>query len=184
MCQINPGRASMGKKLFLSSLVFLAVLYLCNSFSFAQPGQKSKADPQQKSGSAKIVIEYVFFPDVLKQYDVYPWETLNIAEFQKAYMEMLGSKKREEWIPSLTGTGDRNRMLHVFKEHLLLIASCKPHACDASQLIVLFNPLSKKCWAVFAENGKFDYLGNPDDKINNLLKILLVEEYKDVYKSQ
>ena len=97
---------------------------------------------------------------------------------------MLGSKKHEEWVRSLTGTGDRNRMLYVFKEHLLLITGCKPYACDTSQMIILFNPLSKKCWALSVVAGKFEWLGSPDGKIENLLKILLVEEFKEAYKAQ
>ncbi|HVN97323.1 MAG TPA: Ivy family c-type lysozyme inhibitor [Syntrophorhabdaceae bacterium] len=172
----------MSKKLFLSSVLFPVLILLASGSVFTAPAQKSKTATQQKSG--KIVIEYVSFPDVFKQYDVYPWETMNVEDFREAYKEMLGPKRREEWVGSLTGTGDRNRMIHVFSEHILLITGCKPYACDTSQLIVLFSPLSKKCFALSATEGKFEWLGNPDERTKNLLKVLLVEEFREAYKAR
>ncbi len=163
---------------------FVATLCLYEGFSFAQQQQKPRSSQEQKKSSEKIVIEYVSFPDILKRYEVYPWETLKAEEFRKAYSEMIGPKSREEWISALTGTGNQNRMIHVFRTHLVLIASCKPHFCDETQVLVLFNPLNKKCFGIHAEDGKFYYLGTPDKNIKNLLKILLVEEYKEIYKAQ
>lgn len=171
------------KTFFLLSLLVILFCF-CKGLSFAQQEQKTRTGQQQKGGNAKIVIEYVSFPDILKRYEVYPWETLKKEEFRKAYFEMMGSKSREEWISFLTGTGNQNRMVHVFETHLVLIASCKPHFCDESQILVLFNPVKRKCFAIYAEDGKFDYLGSPDKDIKNLLKILLVEEYKEIYKAQ
>jgi hypothetical protein len=165
-------------------LFFAGLLFCFTDLLYAQTARKSGTEQKQKGAGAKIVIEYVSFPDVLKRYDVYPWETLAIEEFKKAYIEMLGQKSQETWINSLTGTGDKNRILYVAKEHLLLIAICKPHFCDENQLLVLFNPVRKKCYAISAGNGKFDYLGAPEDNMKNLLKILLVDEYKDIYKGQ
>jgi hypothetical protein len=165
-------------------LVFAGMLFCLEGTSCAQTARKPGTEQKQKSGSAKIVIEYVSFPEALKRYDIYPWETLTVEEFKKAYAEMLGPKSYEAWASSLTGTGNKNRMLYVSKEYLLLIATCKPHFCDENQILVLFNPVRKKCYAISAGNGKFDYLGAPDDNIKNLLKILLVDEYKDLYKGQ
>jgi hypothetical protein len=176
-------RKKTKRRIFIVVSLFVLFLYFHQNLSFAQQTQKTQNDKQQKSG-VKIVIEYISFPDTLKRYAVYPWETLKVEEFRKAYSEMLGQKSREEWISSLTGTGNQNRMLNVFKTHLILIASCKPHFCDESQVLILYNPVSKKCFAIYAEDGKFDYLGAPDKNIKNLLKILLVEEYKDIYKAQ
>ena len=177
-------RKKANKRIFVVLSLLAALLCFHQDPSFAQQAQKPRAGQQQKSGSAKIVIEYASFPDVLKRYEVYPWETLKVGEFRKAYSEIIGSKSREEWISSLTGTGNQNRMLHVFKAHFILIASCKPHFCDENQVLILYNPVSKKCFAIYAEDGRFDYLGTPDENIKNLLKILLVEEYKEIYKAQ
>ena len=174
----------MKKTVFKVWLAFICVVLIAGGAALAQTPQKSKNAGQKKGTTGKIVIEFVGFPDMLKQYAVYPWETLNMPEFQNAYAEMLGTGKHEEWVRSLTGTGDQNRILLVSKEFLLLIAICKPHSCDTSQIIVLFNPASKKCWAIYAQGGKFDWFGSPDDKIRNLLKILLAEEYREMYKAQ
>jgi hypothetical protein len=173
-----PGKALM---------LFLVV---CIAFHFtvghtgAEKLQKTTAQQKQKPSDARITIDYVSFPDVLKQYEVYPWETLKIDRFRQAYSHMLAVGNREEWIRSLKGTGNLNKMVYAFREHFLLIASCKPHACDSSQILILFSPKSLKCWSIYSEEGKFEYLGNPDASMQNLLKILLVEEYKDIYKGQ
>src|SRR5512145_562586 len=152
--------------------VFLLALYLIGSLSivsFAQSAGKAGTGGQKKVGSSKIVIEYVSFPEALKRYEVYPWETLAVEDFKKAYMDMIASKNHETWIQTLTGTGNKNRMLHVVKEHLLFIAICKPHFCDTHQMILLFSPVLKKCYAILAADGKFSYLGIPDDNMKNLL---------------
>ncbi len=97
---------------------------------------------------------------------------------------MLALKSHDTWTETLTGTGNKNRMLRVSGEYLLLIAICKPHFCDTHQMVLLFNPAIRKCYAIQAANGKFTYLGAPDENINNLLKVLLVDEYGNIYKGQ
>jgi hypothetical protein len=162
----------------------LAVFNPYNGHGIARAAEKPRTGLQQKNNDGKIVIKYVSFPDIFKKYEVYPWETLKLEEFRKVYAAMLDSKKYEAWTRSLTGTGNQNKMLHVFGEHLVLVTSCKPHFCDTSQVLILFKPADRKCFAVYAEDGRFDYLGSPDNNMRNLLKILLVEEYGDTYKAQ
>jgi hypothetical protein len=174
----------MKRKIIWMFFICVCLLFSLDGFSFAQAASKPGADKQKKSGGSKIVIEQISFPDVFKRYDVYPWETLAIDEFKKAYMEMLTSKNQEGWIRSLTGTGNKNKMFNVFLKHLVMINFCKPHFCDENQMLVLFNPVLKKCYAISAEDGKFNYLGTPDDDMKTLLKILLVDEYKEIYKGQ
>jgi len=177
--------ADMRKKVTWILHIFICLLLSMSVISsYAQSIGKAGASGQKKGDNSKIVIEYVSFPEVLKKYDVYPWETLARDEFKKAYTDMLASKNHDEWIRTLTGTGNKNRMLHVEREHLLMIAICKPHFCDTHQMVLLFNPTTKKCYAIQAADGKFSYLGAPDEKMINLLKILLVDEYKDIYKGQ
>jgi hypothetical protein len=174
----------MGRKIVWMFLACVCLLFFLNDLFCAQSAGKSGADLQKKGGGSKIVIEHISFPDVFKRYDVYPWEMLAIEEFKKAYTEMLASKNHEAWVSSLTGTGNKNKMLNVLQKHLVMITFCKPHFCDTNQMLILFNPVLKKCYAISAAEGKFDYLGTPDDSTKNLLKILLVDEYKDIYKGQ
>ena len=174
----------MGRKITWVFLVCACLLLSLNYLSFAQSASKSGAEGQKKGGGSKIVIEQVSFPDILKRYDVYPWETLSIDEFKKAYTEMLSAKKHEEWVGTLDGTGTKNKMLNALQKNLVLITCCKPHFCDKNQMLILFNPVLKKCYAIYAVDGKFDYLGTPDNDVKTLLKILLVDEYKAIYKGQ
>jgi len=174
----------MERKMLWTLLVCACVLFPLDDLLSAQPAGKSGVDKQKKVDSSKIVIEYVSFPDIFKRYDVYPWETLAIEEFKKAYTEILTSKNYEEWVRTLTGTGNKNKMLNVFQKHLVMINFCKPHFCDENQMLVLFDPVVKKCYAISAGNGKFDYLGKPDENMKDLLKILLVDEYKEIYRGQ
>ena len=174
----------MKRKMIWMLLVCVCLLFSSDSFSSVQAASKAGADKQKKDTSSKIVIDHVSFPDALKRYDVYPWETINIDDFKKAYTEMLTSKNHEEWVRTLTGTGNKNKMLNVFRKQLVMINFCKPHFCDENQMLILFNPVLKRCYAISADDGKFNYLGTPDDDLKTLLKILLVDEYKEIYKGQ
>jgi Inhibitor of vertebrate lysozyme (Ivy) len=173
----------MKKTLRTTFFCCVIVSFLCCTVSVlaaAQPGKGATA----KDKKAKTVIEYVAFPEALKKYDAFPWDMPKIAEFNSSYSEALGGGSREDWVRSLTGTGNRNRMVHALKANFLLVSCCKPHACDTSQIVVLFNPAVKRCWALYAHDGAFDYLGNPDEGVKNLLRILLIDEYKDIYAGQ
>jgi len=174
----------MKRKIVWMFLICVCLLFALNGLVSAQSAGKAGVDKQKKGGGPKIVIEQVSFPDVFKRYDAYPWEMLAIEEFKKAYTEMLSSRNHDEWVYSLTGTGDKNKMFNVFQKHLVMITFCKPHFCDTNQMLILFNPALKKCYAIYASNGKFDYLGTPDNDMKSLLKILLVDEYKEIYKGE
>ncbi len=168
----------MRKKTACTVLLLLMMM----SFS-AVPAQAQKnLKPIRKAD--KITIEFVSFPDVYKKLEVYPWETPAVDDFRTAYNQMNGTREQEEWIKSLTGTGNKNKMLYVSKSHLLYIAVCKPHFCDTHQMIILYNPREKTCFAIKAADGKFGYLGKTDEDSRSLLRILLIDEYKDVYKGQ
>ena len=172
------------KKIIVPILSIAAFLFFLSHVQlFAQSSQKQPA-AKQKVGKSKIVVEYLSFTKPTQQYDVYPWETLKVDDFRSAYTQMIGRKPLEEWVRSLTGTAaNKNRMIMAFKEQFVLITSCKPHMCDESQIIVLYDPVKKKSFGVLAKDGKFEWLGEPSEKVTDLLKVLLVEEYKDIYKA-
>ena len=156
---------------------------LCHCLSWAGPSREQTA--RGKGGTpSRIVIEYVSFSAPVRQYEVYPWETLKLDDFRSAYARMIGQAPLEDWVKTLTGTAvNKNRMIRAFKEQFVLITSCKPHMCDASQIIVLYDPSGKRSFAVFAEDGKFQWLGGPSEQVTDLLKILLVEEFRDAYRA-
>ncbi len=167
----------------------ITVLAVTAVFLFFSSGlihaQSQTKTPVPKKGKNQVVIEYVSFTDQYKKYDVYPWETLKLEEFQKSFAAMTREGKFEEWVRSLTGTAtNKNRMIQAFKQQFLLIVSCKPHLCDASQIIVLYDPVRKHTYGLLANDGKFHFFGQPSDNIRDLLNILLVEEFKAIYRGQ
>lgn len=167
--------------LFVSVTFFL--FFAGHAMLYAQSSQKQQAE-KKKSVKSRIVIEYVAFPEQLKRYDVYPWETLKIEDFRNSYTKIVNQGPLEEWVKSLTGTAtNRNRMVRAYKEQFLLIVSCKPHMCDESQIIVLFDPVKKQAFGILARDGKFHWFGDPPEKIRDMLNILLVDEFKEIYKA-
>jgi len=147
------------------------------------------AQSQKKSGHAgskdKIVVEYISFIDQFKKYEVYPWDMLKIDDFQRSYTAAINDGQIEDWVRNLSGTATgKNRMIRAFKEQFLLIVCCKPHLCDSSQIIVLFEPQTKRVYSVLAKDGKFSWYGQPSANIKDLLNILLVEEFKAIYKGE
>ena len=170
------------KKINMILAIIAVSLILPGGFLCAQ--SQSKA-PVPKKGRSQIVIEYVSFPDQYKKYEVYPWETLKLDDFHKSFSVMTREGKFEDWVTSLTGTAtNKNRMIYVFKRHFLLIVSCKPHLCDESQIVALYDPVKKHAYSLFAIDGKFHFFGQPSDNIRDLLNILLVEEFKAIYRGQ
>ncbi len=164
-------------------LVIIAVCFILSS-GLAGGESQSKA-PVPKKGKNQVVIEYVSFPDQYKKYDVYPWETLKDDDFRKSYSVMIHEGKFEDWIKSLSGTAaSKNRMIQAFKQKFLLIVSCKPHLCDTSQIVVLYDPAKKHTYSLLARDGRFYFFGQPSENVRDLLNILLVEEFKAIYRGE
>ncbi|MBP1750083.1 MAG: Inhibitor of vertebrate lysozyme (Ivy) [Deltaproteobacteria bacterium] len=170
------------KKINVILTIISAALFFSGSLLYAQVQNKV---PVPKKGKSQVVIEYVSFPDQYKKYEVYPWETLKLEDFQKSFSAMTREGKFEDWVRSLTGTAtNKNRMIRAFKQQFLLIVSCKPHLCDTSQIVVLYDPVRKHAYSIFASDGQFHFFGQPSDNIRDLLNILLVDEFKAIYRGQ
>lgn len=168
----------------INAILAIIALTVALSGGLLYAGPQGKA-PAPKKGKNQIVIEYVSFPDQYKKYDVYPWETLKVDEFQRSFSAMTREGKFEDWVKSLTGTAtNKNRMIQAFKQQFLLIVSCKPHLCDSSQIVVLYDPVKKHAYSILAVDGKFHFFGQPSENIRDLLNILLVEEFKAIYRGQ
>ncbi|MHB8109348.1 MAG: Ivy family c-type lysozyme inhibitor [Syntrophorhabdaceae bacterium] len=165
-------------------VAILMIAIMAIFFSTGLNAQTRKATPGTKSKN-KIVVEYVSFPDQYKKYEVYPWDTLKIDDFQRTYAAITKDETFEDWVKTLSGTAaNKNRMIRAFKEQFVLIVCCKPHLCDSSQIIVLFDPLKKHVYSVLARDGKFYWFGQPSENVKDLLNILLVEEFKAIYKGE
>lgn len=146
---------------------------------------KSQSVGKPKSGRSQIVIEFVSFPEQYKKYEVYPWEMLKVDDFLEAYTAMTREGEFEDWVKSLTGTAQgKNRMIRVSREGFVLVVCCKPHMCDTSQIIVLYDPVKKRTFSMLAVDGKFSWFGKPPEHIKDLLNVLLVEEFRAIYRGQ
>ncbi|HOD76492.1 MAG TPA: hypothetical protein PKJ17_10715, partial [Syntrophorhabdaceae bacterium] len=99
------------RKIMIPMAVAVVVLVLGVMDVHGQtPKKQSVGKP--KSGKSQIVIEFVSFPDQYKRYEVYPWETLKVDDFQEAYTAMTQEGKFEDWVKSLSGTAQgKNRMI-------------------------------------------------------------------------
>lgn len=172
-------------KKIMISIAATMVLLLFGSIDIHAQSLKKHPAGKQKSGRSRIVIEYVSFPEEYKKYEVYPWETVKVDDFQTAYLAMTQGGKFEDWVRSLSGTATgKNRMIRAFRERFVLIVCCKPHMCDLSQIIVLYDPVKKKTFGILAVDGTFSWFGKPPENIKDLLNVLLVEEFKAIYKGQ
>lgn len=170
------------KKPILVVTVIAVALILSGNILYAR--SKGKV-PVPKKGKNQIVVEYVSFPDQYRKFDVYPWETLKLDDFQRSFSAMAREGKFEDWVTSLTGTAtNKNRMIRAFRQQFLLIVSCKPHLCDASQIVILYDPVKKHTYSLFVVDGKFHFFGQPPDNIRDLLNILLIDEFKAIYRGQ
>jgi len=173
------------RKIMISIIAGAMVLFFLGAMDIHGQSPRKESGVKPKSGRSRIVIEFVSFPDEYKRYEVYPWETLNVADFQGAYAAMVQEGKFEDWITTLSGTAvGKNRMIRVFKENFVLVVCCKPHMCDSSQMIVLYDPVKKKTFSILAADGKFSWFGKPPEHIKDLLNVLLVEEFRAIYRGQ
>jgi hypothetical protein len=172
----------MTKKIFAVIITIFMVVLVAGSVDLARSQGKA---PAPKKGKNKVVIEYIAFTDQYKKFEVYPWEALKVEEFERSFTAMTREGKFEEWVRLLTGTAtNKNRMIQAFKQQFVLIVSCKPHLCDASQIIILYDPVKKHTYSLLANDGKFHFFGQPSENIRDLLNILLVEEFKAIYQGQ
>ncbi len=171
------------RKIMIPIAIAAVLLFLGSIDVRGQSPDKQGGKP--KSGRSQIVIEFVSFPNEYKRYEVYPWETLKVEDFQGAYAAMLRDGNFEDWVRSLTGTATgKNKMIQVSREKFVLVVCCKPHMCDSSQVIVLYDPVKKKTFSILAVEGKFSWFGKPPERTKDLLNVLLVEEFRAIYRGQ
>lgn len=122
-------------------------------------------------------IKFAPFPVDFKKYEVYPWDILKLPEFREPYFRILTGRTDIKWLKTLSGPSELNKLVSTQSGAFVVIKSCKQHWCDTHNIIIFFDPVSKKCWALLKENKQSSWLGNP----NNELKELLQKVYRVMY---
>lgn len=159
---------------YLFYILVLAIL-LCGhiSVSVAQEIDQITTDTNKKKTSYQEDIKYVSFPNELKKYEVYPWEILKLPDFSKSYRAILGLRVKERWIRLLDGPSQTNKLIAAQSGKFVVIKSCKQHSCGTDNIVILFNPSNKMCWALLKEDEEdeqISWLGKPSNEIVILLE--------------
>ncbi len=107
----------------------------------------------------------------------YPWELLKDRKFRESYYAILGKKKDEKWLSTLSGPSTPVRKVTVLDVEYVFIQSCKPHECDSHNIVVIYSPKSLRTYAKLVEEGAASKLGNPSTEISAALDKLYDEEF-------
>jgi hypothetical protein len=127
-------------------------------------------EKEKTNNSYQGDIKYVPFPNELRKYEVYPWEMLKLSDFIKSYRALIGSRVKEKWLRLLDGPSTKNKMVVAPQGNFIIVHSCKQHYCDTHFILILFNPVNSRSWAMLAEEEGTFWLGNPDNEMKLLLK--------------
>ena len=107
----------------------------------------------------------------------YPWELLKDRKFRESYYAMLGNKKDEKWLSTLSGPSTPARKVTILDVEYWFIHSCKPHECDSHNIVVIYSPKSLRTYGKLVEEGAVSKLGNPSTEIGAALDKLYDEEF-------
>ena len=107
----------------------------------------------------------------------YPWELLKDRKFRDDYYAMLGEKVHEKWLSTLSGPSTPARKVTVLDVEYLFIQTCKPHACDSNNIVIIYSPTSLRIYGKLVEEGAISKLGNPSTEISAALERLYDEEF-------
>ena len=167
---VMAGRGIMPKK-FIYSFVFLVTLLCSLSAIVCAAGKGVNAGEK----TANLELTFIPFPVELQKYEVYPWEMTKKSEFYNSYKSTIANKTKDKWLKTLSGPSGTNRLVASTKGNLVVVNSCKPHYCDERYIAVLFDPQSKKIWALLVEKEENKetietWFGNPDRELEQILK--------------
>jgi hypothetical protein len=90
---------------------------------------------------------------------------------------MLGEKVHEKWLSTLSGPSTPARTVTILDVEYLSLQSCKPHACDSNNIVIIYSPSSRRIYGKLVEEGAISKLGNPCTEISAALERLYDEEF-------
>jgi hypothetical protein len=99
----------------------------------------------------------------------FSWDLIKKPEFKKAYLKVLGDKRKENWIATLSGPSSEVEQTTIDGNDFIIGHSCRPHYCNTHNLFFFYSPNDKQVFVKLAENGKFSILGKPTPKVEEEL---------------
>lgn len=91
----------------------------------------------------------------------FAWDLLKDAKFNKAYKAALGPKAKEPWLAEIPGPSEEGKKIKIGGKEYLFVHSCKPHACDTHNLVVLYSAEAGSVYGKIGEDQKATVIGKP-----------------------
>lgn len=105
-------------------------------------------------------------------------DLLSDPRFKAAYVKALGPSAKDRWLSRLDGPGPELRKLKVAGTEYTLAATCKPHECADSNLVLLWAPKTAVLHGLVFQNGSNALLGNPPPEVAKELQRLWAIEWR------
>ena len=108
----------------------------------------------------------------------YAWDLLKDAKFNKAYKAALGPKVKEPWLAELSGPSEEGKKVKIGGKEYLFVHSCKPHACDTHNLVLLYLAESGAVYGKISEDHKLTSIGKPPADVAAELDKLYTKQFR------
>ena len=110
---------------------------------------------------------------------VYAWDMVETRpKFKTAWLKVLGSRSKTEWLATLRGPGSQNTKVTVDGQEYLQVGSCKPHDCGDNNVIILWSEPRNALYAMVHEAGRSTHLGKPPANVAKQLGALWRKEFR------
>lgn len=90
----------------------------------------------------------------------------NTPPFSTSYRALLRRNKlKESWLTHFNGPSWPVRKLTIGGAEYIYVRGCKPQACTAQNIGILYSEKEKATYALLRQNGESLWLGEPPDEI-------------------
>lgn len=90
----------------------------------------------------------------------------NTPPFSTAYRALLRRNKlKESWLTHFNGPSWPVRKVTIAGAEYIYVRGCKPQACTAQNIGILYSEKEKATYALLRQNGESLWLGEPPDEI-------------------
>ena len=108
----------------------------------------------------------------------YAWDLLKDAKFNKAYKAALGPRVKEPWLAELPGPSEEAKKIKIGGKEYLYVHSCKPHACDTHNLVLLYSAENGAVYGKISEDQKLTSIGKPPANVAAELDKLYAKQFR------
>jgi hypothetical protein len=108
----------------------------------------------------------------------FAWDLLKDARFNKAYKAALGAKAKEPWLAELPGPSEEGKKVRIGGKEYLYVHSCKPHACDTHNLVLLYSAESGAVYGKISEDQTATFIGKPPAAVAAELDKLYAKQFR------